>query len=100
MASPNLIMHYEDGHTERTQAASYKAAQQIARLREMQFPIGCRVRLIALAQNEGGYDDRSNLPPGSIGVVTGLPDAMGSLPIRWEHGSRLSATADDLIERA
>lgn len=100
MASSNLIMHYEDGHTERAVHATYNQSQQIARTREVQFPVGTRVRLIALAQNENGYDDRPNLPPGSIGVVSGTPDAMGSLPIKWDHGSGLSATADDVIERA
>lgn len=97
MASPNLILHYEDGHTERTRAASFNASQQIARLRAERFPVGTRVRLIALAQNVGGYDDRPNLPPGSIGTVTAPPDGMGSLPVKWDHGSRLSAAANDVI---
>ena len=101
MASPNLILHYEDGGSKPGGiAANYTQSQQIARLREVQFPVGTRVRLVALAQNEGGYDDRPNLPPGSTGVVTDAPDGMGSLPIKWDHGSRLSVTANDVIERA
>ena len=100
MASPHIILHYENGRTKDSMAASYNARQQLARLRELQFPVGTRVRLVALAQNRGGFDDRPNLPPGSTGIVTAKPDAMGSLPIKWDHGSMLSATADDELTPA
>jgi hypothetical protein len=89
---------HEDGRVERTTGvASIEDRYRIRDERREEFPVGTRVKLVALAQTPGGYDDSPNLPPGSTGVVSDEPDDFGSLPIKWDHGSGLSATADDRI---
>ncbi len=57
------------------------------------YPAGCRVRLIQM-------DDVQAPPAGTEGTVIGVDD-MGSVMIRWDNGSGLSAVLDggDVIER-
>jgi hypothetical protein len=99
MMETRMLLHYEDGRIEEIADATieYDQRKLIVAERKEQFPVGTRVKLIALAQNVGGYDDRPNLPPGSTGEVSAEPDDFGSLPIAWDHGSSLAVTAHDKI---
>jgi hypothetical protein len=65
---------------------------QVERIRAS-YPAGCRVRLIQM-------DDVQAPPVGTEGTVIGVDD-MGSVMIRWDNGSGLSAVLDggDVIER-
>jgi hypothetical protein len=94
----NIALLHEDGHVERTTGVTtIEERYRVRDQRRKEFPVGTRVKLVGLAQTPNGYDDSPNLPPGSTGVVSGEPDDFGSLPIKWDHGSSLSATADDRI---
>lgn len=96
MADPRLILHQIDGTSVSIQPNEDR--EGTLNFRRKHFPEGTRVRLTGLVQNVNGYDDRPNLPPGSIGTVIGDPDDAGSLPIRWDHGATLAATINDRIE--
>lgn len=65
---------------------------QVERIR-ITYPAGCRVRLIQM-------DDVQAPPAGTEGTVIGVDD-MGSVMIRWDNGSGLSAVLEggDVIER-
>lgn len=93
----NLL--HEDGRTEEVEVPTRPDLLGVIAKRQRLFPVGTRVKLTALAQTPGGYDDSENLPPGSTGIVNGEPDAAGSLPIEWDHGAHLAATIHDRIER-
>lgn len=98
MADRTMILHYADGSSREMNLPKDPGyIQAVIAYRKFHFPVGTRVELAALAQNPGGYDDRPHLPPGSTGVVTGEPDGGGSLPIIWDHGSKLQATSDDVL---
>lgn len=98
MKGRKMLLHYKDGSSQEVNLPKDPGyIQAVIAFRTFHFPVGTRVELGALAQNPGGYDDRPNLPPGSTGVVTGKPDAGGSLPITWDHGSNLQATSDDVL---
>lgn len=92
-----LILHYKDGSSRTTTAHSPHGRKLLKKDRAEMYPEGTRIQLVALAQTPGGYDDRPNLPPGSFGIVTGEPDDASSLPVRWDNGASLAATADDWI---
>lgn len=54
----------------------------INRLREL-YPAGTRVKLVEM-------NDPQAPPPGTLGAVIGVDD-IGSLMVRWDNGSSLSA---------
>lgn len=95
--SRRIILHYEDGSSREATPLSPAGEEVVKKDRIEMFPVGTRVRLVALCQNKGGYDDRPNLPPGTKGVVVGTPDSAGSLPIEWENQTKLAATVNDWI---
>ena len=69
----------------------FPSKEVMAGLRE-RFPAGCRVRLVRM-------DDVQAPPAGTHGTVTGVDDA-GSVMVRWDNGSGLSAVyGADIVER-
>lgn len=100
MHPTKMLLHYEDGSTEEFDAEPYglRASPEVIEERSRLYPEGTRVKLVALAQNVGGYNDLPNLPPGSTGTVVGVPDSIGSIPIKWDHGASLAATSHDKLE--
>ena len=92
-----VILFHLDGTVRVKTLETPEMREAITKVRTDTMPVGTRVRLMELAQTPEGYDDRPNLPPGSYGTVTGEPDSAGSLPIKWDHGSTLAATIEDVI---
>lgn len=97
-----MIWHYEDGRSEEVNL-TFEHFERARTERPKQFSDGDRVKLVALAQNPNGYDDRPNLPPGTEGTVVAVAgrvtDDGGSLRVQWDNGSNLFATTMDVVER-
>lgn len=98
-----FLLHYEDFTATDCEVDEREKQREAIEERPSKFPVGSRVKLVGLAQNvredgDLGYDDRPNLPPGTCGTVVGLPDACGSLPVKWDNGSSLAATATDELQ--
>lgn len=55
------------------------------------YPKGCRVELVYM-------DDPYAPPIGTQGTVRGV-DAMGSIMVEWDNGSRLSVAYEDSCRR-
>lgn len=64
------------------------------------FPVGARVvaRRFRYDPAASAVDDNVTVPPGTRGVVTGAPDATGSVPVRWENGHGISFLVEDDVE--
>ena len=60
----------------------YIKKEQLEALRE-KYPKGCRVELVKMD------DPYREMPPGLLGVVTGVDDS-GSIHVNWQNGSSLA----------
>ena len=65
--------------------------ETVKRLR-LAYPVGCRVKLVRM-------EDPQAPPKGTEGTVEGVDD-IGSVMIRWDNGSSLSAVyGEDIISK-
>lgn len=69
----------------------FPSREIVATLRQ-EYPTGCRIELVAM-------DDLQAPTVGTQGTVLGVDDA-GSLMVRWDNGSHLSAVYGvDLVRK-
>lgn len=70
-----------------------RITKEIALSRKEEFPVGARVELLHLAEED---NFKETLPPGTKGTVRYV-DSLGTVHIQWDNGSRLGALPEDSI---